>query len=184
VHLLHFGFGREACVQLGGARWSVARKATSSLTCQVQSRWLESPFPSRNLPPPPPPLPVARMSATPDTKRRAPRGAGSKPLAVTLLDVGCGLSSVGSLAALGLWVARKDPRALYATMGAGWLLSLLFMSRTGVSVLHLLVCLCFSSRPRDILAQSGHLRQRELASVASGVPSTPMPAGSRRSLAH
>ena len=58
---------------------------------------------------------------------------------VTLLDVGCGLSSVGSLAALGLWVLRKDSRALYATMGAGWLLSLLFMSRTGVSMLHLLV---------------------------------------------
>ena len=58
---------------------------------------------------------------------------------MTLLDVGCGLSSVGSLAALGLWVLRKDSRALYATMGAGWLLSLLFMSRTGVSMLHLLV---------------------------------------------
>ena len=73
--------------------------------------------------------------------------ADSKPLVVTLLDIGCGLSSVGSLAALGVWVLRKDSRALYATMGAGWLLSLLFMSRTGVSMLHLLVRFPLNAAP-------------------------------------
>ena len=53
--------------------------------------------------------------------------------------------------------ALPASRALYATMGAGWLLSLLFMSRTGVSMLHLLVRLYSSLRTRDRHTQSSSL---------------------------